>query len=202
MSRSSSALSLGLPGDNDDIARRAEEDQRDRDAFDAVTRTSLNGRNTGLVLGIGLAVYLRREKTRLFEAMKIAERPIAVVLPNGKAGEYCTCGLGWVCVLGLIWEFDHGFRTLAGSCALFESLQAEDCGYVRCLWYWSGGSWRTSRVVGGDVWRVETRSRGEAEGCKGIGEVLGKGGEEVRRQMSRMRGGQKGSCLDVGTARG
>ncbi|MDI1485631.1 MAG: hypothetical protein OHK93_003820 [Ramalina farinacea] len=140
MSRSSSALSLGLPGDNDDIARRAEEDQRDRDAFDAVTRTSLNGRNTGLVLGIGLAVYLRREKTRLFEAMKIAERPIAVVLPNGKAehlpdlapflkasklrtvATYGVCGIGAAVLGGLVgslvgmsggWRQDHEARRRA-----------------------------------------------------------------------------------------
>ena len=91
MDRSSPAVSFPCPDDNNDnvdITRQAEEDQRDCDAFNAWDRACQKGRFAGLILGIGLAIRLRRGQTRLFKAMRVGERPVAVVLPDGKAGEF------------------------------------------------------------------------------------------------------------------
>ena len=94
MSRPSSASGepspfYQFPADDpsDDIACQAQEDQRDRDALGASNRACLKGGFVGLTLGIGLLISLRKGETRLLKAMRVGERPVAVVLPNGKAGE-------------------------------------------------------------------------------------------------------------------
>lgn len=123
MDRSSPAPSFPFPDDNNDnvdITRQAEEEKRDRDAVIAAHRKEADhvayGLSLGLASGVVLALCLRRGRTRLFEAMKVGERPVAVILGDGRAGEFLSCEC-WALLLSrhsirwltIPWAVDCGF---------------------------------------------------------------------------------------------